>query len=181
MRSAKPRSTHPRSAHRAAVAIAAVLCLASASVAAAPAPASSRACAGGHAGQPELQPLQPLTLVTAAGRFQFQVEYADSDQTREAGLMCRTSLAPDRGMLFDFLLPIPDVGVWMKDTLIPLDIVFIDSSGEVISIVANARPMDETPLRAASAPRAALELAGGRAAEIGLKPGDKVVHQIFQP
>lgn len=145
------------------------------------APAQSAACASGRAGQPELRPLQPLTLVTAKGRFAFQVEYAATDRAREAGLMCRTSLAPDHGMLFDFLLPMPDTAFWMKDTLIPLDIVFIDGAGEVLSIAANARPLDETRLRAEGAPRAALELAGGRAAEIGLKPGDKVVHPIFAP
>ena len=60
-------------------------------------------CASGAAGQPELKPLQPLTLVTSKGRFRFAVEDADDDAKRETGLMCRTRLAPDRGMLFDFL------------------------------------------------------------------------------
>jgi uncharacterized membrane protein (UPF0127 family) len=136
-------------------------------------------CASGKAGQAELRPLQPLTLVTARGRFPFQVELADNDRTREIGLMCRTHLAADRGMLFDFLQPTDDVSFWMRNTLIPLDIVFIGPDGRVVSIAADARPLDETPLPAGGVIRGVLELAGGRAAQIGLKPGDQVLARIF--
>ena len=132
-------------------------------------------------GQAELKPLQPLTLETAKGRFAFKVEDADTNSRREIGLMCRKTLANDRGMLFDFERPTKDVAFWMRNTLIPLDIVYIRPDGRVLSIARNARPLDETPLGAGGAVRGVLELAGGRAAEIGLMPGDRVIHRIFPP
>lgn len=131
------------------------------------------------AGQAELRPLQPLTLVTDKGRFAFKVEDADTDATRETGLMCRRIMAADRGMLFDFRKPTDDVAFWMHNTVIPLDIVFIRPDGRVLSIARNARPLDDTPLPAGGRIRGVLELAGGRAAQIGLMPGDQVVHRIF--
>jgi uncharacterized membrane protein (UPF0127 family) len=156
--------------------IAAVLALASLAGANAAARPVPKACT---AGQRELTPLQPLTLVTEKGRFGFRVEDADTDQKRETGLMCRQGLAPDRGMLFDFRAPTDDVAFWMRNTLIPLDIVFIRPDGRVLSIARNARPLDETPLPAGGQIRGVLEIAGGRAAQIGLMPGDQVVHRIF--
>jgi uncharacterized membrane protein (UPF0127 family) len=142
-------------------------------------PVQSPDCSAGRAGQSELKPLQALTLATGKGRFAFQVENAATYDARETGLMCRTHMAANRGMLFDFLRPTDDVAFWMRNTLIPLDIVFIRPDGTVLSIARNARPLDETPLPAGGQVRAVLELAGGRAAEIGLMPGDKVVHRIF--
>jgi uncharacterized membrane protein (UPF0127 family) len=159
--------------------LAAVLLLVSAGGAAAASPARSPECSRSAAGQAELKPLQPLTLTTGKGRFRFAVEDADDDEKRETGLMCRTRLAPDRGMLFDFRAPTDDVAFWMRNTLIPLDIVFIRPDGRVLSIARNARPLDETPLPAGGQIRGVLEIAGGRAAQIGLMPGDKVVHRIF--
>ena len=82
-------------------------------------------------------------------------------------------------MLFDFRGPTDNVAFWMRNTLIPLDIVYIRPDGRVLSIARNARPLDETPLPAGGQIRAVLELAGGRAAQIGLLPGDKVAHRIF--
>ena len=147
--------------------------------AARPKPVQSPECSSGKAGQAELKPLQPLTLITAKGRYPLQVEYAADDATRDTGLMCRTHLAANRGMLFDFIQPTQGVAFWMKNTLIPLDIVFIDPNGKVISIAADARPLDETPLPAGGVIRGVLEIAGGRAAQIALKPGDQVVNRIF--
>lgn len=129
-------------------------------------------------GQPVLKPLQPLAIVTAKGRAQFEVEYAANNLTREYGLMCRRSLAPGRGMLFDFKAP-QEVAFWMRNTLIPLDIVFIGPDGRVVSIAHNAQPLDETPVPGGGPVRGVLEIAGGRATQIGLMPGDKVVHRIF--
>ena len=80
-------------------------------------------------------------------------------------------------MLFDFKKP-REVYFWMKNTLIPLDIVYIKPDGRVLSI-AHARPMDETPLPSGGPILGVLEIAGGRAEEIGLLPGDRVVHRIF--
>jgi uncharacterized membrane protein (UPF0127 family) len=130
-------------------------------------------------GQPEIKPLQPLTLVTSKGAYRFQVEFADNDRKRSYGLMCRRSLAADRGMLFDFKAPMNDVAFWMRNTLIGLDIVYIRPDGTVLSIARNVRPLDESPVPAGGVTRAVLELRAGRAAEIGLLPGDKVVHRIF--
>ena len=131
-------------------------------------------------GNPELKPLRPLTVSTEKGRFQFLVEVADTDRERELGLMCRRSLAPDRGMLFDFVRERPDAAFWMRNTLIPLDIIYIRKDGVVRSIIRNARPLDETPRPAGGPILGVLELAGGRAAQIGLKPGDKVEFPIFR-
>ncbi|MFN3524113.1 MAG: DUF192 domain-containing protein [Phenylobacterium sp.] len=122
--------------------------------------------------------LEPLEVVTDKGRTRFMVEVVDNDATRARGLMYRTSLAPDRGMLFDFKTP-RDAAFWMRNTYIPLDIVYIKADGRVLSIVRNARPKDETPLPSGGPVLGVLEIPGGRAAEIGLLPGDRVLHRIF--
>lgn len=166
----------PRAVRRTLIA-AAVLLAAAGAAEAAPAK-SNRVCDAGG-GQAELKPLQPLSLTTSRGRFDFKVEDADTPHEREIGMMCRKGLAADRGMLFDFRKPTNNVAFWMRNTLIPLDIVFIRPDGRVLSIARSARPLDETPLPAGGPIRAVLELAGGRAAQIGLLPGDKVAHRIF--
>jgi len=129
-------------------------------------------------GQAEILPLEPLQAITTRGPVKFMVEMADSPREREYGLMCRRSLAADRGMLFDFGKP-QELAFWMRNTLIGLDIVYIRADGTVLSIARNARPLDESPLPSNGAARAVLELAAGRAAQIGLLPGDRIVHRIF--
>lgn len=131
-------------------------------------------------GQPELKPLQPLSIVSKAHTANFLVEMAATPMQREYGLMCRTSLAPDRGMLFDFGQPSDDVAFWMRNTLIGLDIVYIAPNGTILSIARHAKPLDETPIPAGGTIRAVLEIPDGRADQLGLRPGDKVVHRIFQ-
>ena len=131
-------------------------------------------------GNPELKPLRPLTVQTAKGEFRFLVEVADTERERELGLMCRRSLAPDRGMLFDFGRERPDAAFWMRNTLIPLDIIYIRRDGIVRSIIRNARPLDETPRPAGGPILGVLELAGGRAAQIGLQPGDRIDFPVFR-
>jgi len=147
-------------------------------VASTPAAAIPRQDPAACKGQPELKPLQPLQLLTEKGPVRFLVEVADSPTEREYGLMCRKALAPDRGMLFDFGRP-QELAFWMRNTLIGLDIIYIGGDGRVISIVRNARPLDESPLPSGGAARAVLELPAGRAAQIGLLPGDAVRHRIF--
>ena len=98
---------------------------------------------------------------------------------QEYGLMCRKALAPDRGMLFDFGGPTDNVGFWMRNTLIGLDIVYIRPDGTILSIARNAAPLDENPIPAGGTIRAVLEIRAGRAAELGLQPGDKVEQRIF--
>ena len=82
------------------------------------------------------------------------------------------SLAPNRGMIFPYD-PSQEVAFWMKNTLIPLDIIFIRSDGIIVRI-ANAKPLDETPLPSGEPIRLVLEIRGGRAAELGIRPGDLV-------
>jgi uncharacterized protein len=115
---------------------------------AAPASALPRQNPASCKGQPELKPLEPLQVITSRGPQKFMVEIARSPRQREYGLMCRKALAPDRGMLF--LFEQPDVlAFWMRNTLIPLDIIYIGADGRVVSFVRNARPLDETPLPSA--------------------------------
>ncbi|MDB5474670.1 MAG: hypothetical protein JWP49_181 [Phenylobacterium sp.] len=132
-------------------------------------------------GQPVLTPLQPLAIVSAHGVASFKVEMADTETRREFGLMCRRELAADRGMLFDFGGPTPDVAFWMRNTLIGLDLIYIRPDGTILSIARQARPLDENPIPAGGTIRAVLEIASGRAAQLGLQPGDKVRHRIFGP
>ena len=130
-------------------------------------------------GQPEIKPLQPLRIATSRGSAKFMVEFADNDRTREYGLMCRKLVAPDRGMLFDFKRPVDNVAFWMRNTLIPLDIVYIKADGTVLSIARNVPPLNESPVPAGGRIRAVLELASGRAAQLGILPGDRIRHRIF--
>jgi uncharacterized membrane protein (UPF0127 family) len=130
-------------------------------------------------GQAEIKPLEALQLSTGKGIYKFQVEIADNETEREYGLMCRKALAADRGMLF--LFDQADYqAFWMRNTLIPLDIVYIGSDGRVVSIVRNARPLDESPLPSGGKAQFTLELAAGRAEQIGLLPGDKVIHRAIK-
>lgn len=129
--------------------------------------------------QAVLEPLQPLSIVSKAHTAKFMVEMADTPLEREFGLMCRTRLAPDRGMLFDFGQPSDGVAFWMRNTLIGLDIVYIAPNGTILSIARHAKPLDETPIPAGGTIRAVLEIPDGRADQLGLKPGDKIVHRIF--
>lgn len=122
---------------------------------------------------------EPLAIVTAHGARRFTVEIADTDATREHGLMFRKSLAADRGMLFDFGTP-QTVTFWMKNTLIPLDLIFIGKDGRVVTIARNATPMSEALIPSGGPILGVLEVKGGRAAQIGVKPGDEVRERIFQ-
>jgi hypothetical protein len=124
-------------------------------------------------------PVEKLQIVTHDGHVhKFKVEIADNDASRERGLMFRKSLAPDAGMLFDFKVS-QDVQFWMKNTLIPLDMLFIDAHGTVLNVAANATPLSETDIPSAGPVLGVLELKGGRAAELGVKAGDTVRERIF--
>lgn len=122
--------------------------------------------------------LETLEIVTGKGRARFQVEIAATPAEQKRGLMFRETLAPDRGMLFTYAKPQP-AAFWMKNTLIPLDIIYIAPNGRVLSIARNARPHDETPIASGGMILGVLEIAGGRAAQLGVLPGDRVVHRIF--
>lgn len=139
---------------------------------------SAPAVVGGAVGKPPAG-FEVLETVTPSGRTRFFVEIADNDAEREKGLMFRKEVAPDRGMLFDFKTP-REVAFWMKNTLIPLDIIYIRTDGTVLSIARNTTPLSETPIPSGGPVVAVLELAGGRAGQIGLMPGDRIEHRIFK-
>ena len=118
-------------------------------------------------------PVIPLKVTGAKGAHAFDVELARSFAEQEKGLMFRTYLGADEGMLF--LREPPDhASFWMRNTVIPLDIIFIGRDHRILNIAANAVPYDETPLPAAGIAAAVLELNGGRAAQLGIVAGDKV-------
>lgn len=116
---------------------------------------------------------RPLTIDSATGRHAFIVELAKTSAEQARGLMFRTELAPDRGMVFPFAED-RIASFWMKNTVIPLDIIFIRRDGTIESIAANTTPYSLAPVRSGEPVAAVLELAGGRAAELSLKAGDKV-------
>ena len=124
--------------------------------------------------------LDTLEIATSTGQHAFQVEIAANDASRERGLMDRRYMAPDHGMLFEFDRDEP-VAFWMKNTYIPLDMIFIAPSGVVTRIVANAEPLSERVIPSGGPCVAVLELNGGTAAAIELKVGDKVRHPFFKP
>ena len=123
--------------------------------------------------------LEALQIVTAAGTHDFQVEIARDEASRARGLMDRRFMPADHGMLFEFDLDAP-TAFWMKDTYIPLDMIFISRAGVVTNIAANAEPLSERAIPSGPPCMAVLELNGGAAARIGLKIGDKVRHPFFK-
>jgi uncharacterized membrane protein (UPF0127 family) len=116
-----------------------------------------------------------LVLHTATGDYPFTVEVVDTPAGRAEGLMYRQSLAPDAGMLFDFK-ETRETAFWMRNTFIPLDMIFIDAGGVVKTVHVNAKPHDPTSIPSEAPVQFVLEIPGGRSVEIGLKPGDKVEH-----
>jgi len=123
-------------------------------------------------------PTCELTIASATGPHKFQIEIATTPRQMEQGLMFRRNLAPDAGMLFDYGQPMPAM-MWMKNTLIPLDMLFVDAKGRIVNIRERAVPGSLDTIPAAGPVRATIELNGGTAARLGIKPGDKVVHPIF--
>jgi uncharacterized membrane protein (UPF0127 family) len=120
----------------------------------------------------------PMTIESGGKTYPFTVEVASTERQRDIGLMHRPTLAPDRGMLFDFHSE-QDEHFWMRNTFIPLDMFFIRNSGEIIAVFQNAVPHSESPIGHDQRARAVLEVAGGTAARLGIKPGDIVHHAIF--
>jgi uncharacterized membrane protein (UPF0127 family) len=119
-----------------------------------------------------------LVVVTGGREIKFDVELALNDAERSRGLMFREKLGPYDGMLFDFHQEAP-VSFWMKNTLIPLDMVFIAADGTVRHVHANAVPLSTDAIPSQFPVRAVLEINGGSAKLLGIKPGDKVKHPIF--
>ena len=124
-------------------------------------------------------PTAPLTIVTQGGPQRFTVEIATTMPQMEQGLMYRKSLAPDAGMIFDYGAP-SMAAMWMKNTLIPLDMLFVGQDGRITGIHERAVPLSLDTISAPGPTRAVIELNGGTAARLGIRPGDKVLFpQIF--
>ena len=116
-----------------------------------------------------------LTIHSAGGDHTFNIEVVDTAKGRAQGLMYRQELAPDAGMLFDFLAE-QSVSFWMRNTFIPLDMLFITGEGVVKNIHVNARPHDPTGIPSDGPVQFVLEIPGGRSVELGIKAGDTVTH-----
>ncbi len=117
----------------------------------------------------------PLSISTAAGKaHSFTVEVARTEEQQERGLMFRAELAPDAGMIFPMRPPRP-ASFWMRNTIIPLDMIFVRADGTIARIAAQTVPYSLTPVESGEPVAAVLEIAGGRSAELGISEGDKVV------
>lgn len=138
-----------------------------------PGQASGGAAAPAAAVQPARHPVSGLPVIPLQiGSHTFAVEVAKSEPEQQKGLMFRTQMGADEGMIF--LRDPPDLAAfWMRNTVIPLDIIFIGKDRRILNI-AHGVPYDETPLPSAGIAAAVLELNGGRAAALGIKPGDAV-------
>lgn len=122
-------------------------------------------------------PVVPLTIRSGDRTHKFLVEVARTEAEQAKGLMFRTKMGADEGMIFPEDTP-RRPAFWMKNTVIPLDIIFIGPDHRILNIAANAVPYDERPLSAAGPAIGVLELNGGRAAELGIRPGDKVEWKV---
>jgi uncharacterized membrane protein (UPF0127 family) len=136
------------------------------------------AAAQAPAGAPETR-LEPLTITTASGEHAFSVEVMRTETERARGLMYRRFMPADRGMLFDFKVEQP-VMMWMKNTYMPLDMVFISRDGVVVNVAENTEPLSESIIPSNAPTYAVLELNAGVARRIGLKAGDKIGAGLFR-
>jgi hypothetical protein len=125
-------------------------------------------------------PRDSLVLHTADGTERaLDVELAVSREQQAQGLMYRQSLAADAGMLFIYR-PARPVSMWMKNTLIPLDMLFIAEDGEIVKTVERTVPFSLTTISSDGRVRAVLEINGGMINRLGIRPGDRLVHPAFE-
>ncbi len=141
-------------------------------------PNSGEAAAQSTQASPSAHPVSglsvvPLRVIHGDTTFTFRVELARTPQEQAKGLMFRTELGPDEGMVFPFDPP-RGASFWMRNTVISLDLIFVGVDGRISNIAANAIPYDESQLNSAGLAKAVLELRGGRAAELGIAAGDRV-------
>ena len=125
-------------------------------------------------------PLSPnsIEIDTSSGPYSFAIEVMRTPAELEKGLMFRRHMAPDAGMLFDFGAP-QRVSMWMKNTYLPLDMLFIAKDGRVVSVKQNAEPLSERIISSGGEITGVLELNAGTAKRIGVKAGDQVHHPMF--
>jgi len=128
---------------------------------------------------PAALPTTTLEIVTAGGRHRFKVELALTPEQQSQGLMYRRELAADAGMLFDYGAERGGIAMWMKNTFIPLDMLFIRGNGEILNIAERTVPQSLATIPAAGPARAVLEVNGGTVSRLGIRPGDRIVHPLF--
>ena len=122
--------------------------------------------------------VEQLEIVTKSGPRAFLVELATTADEKDSGLMHRSELPDGRGMLFDFSPP-QLVSMWMKDTLIPLDMIFIQADGHILRIAQNTEPLSTMAIPSGGLVKGVLEVIGGTAKKYGIGPGDRVGHRLF--
>jgi uncharacterized membrane protein (UPF0127 family) len=120
-----------------------------------------------------------LTVATARGEHRFRVELARDEAQREMGLQHRPFLAEDAGMLFIFDRP-ETISMWMLNTLIPLDMIFIGSDGRIVNIAERTRAKSLDAIPSAGPAVAVLEVLGGTSSRLGIRPGDRVAHPLLE-
>ncbi|MEM9204753.1 MAG: DUF192 domain-containing protein [Pseudomonadota bacterium] len=120
----------------------------------------------------------PLIVDTGNARHFIAIEVADTPPKRAQGLMNRETMAQDAGMLFDFKND-RVVTMWMKNTILSLDMIFIDKSGSVIRIAEDTVPFSETTISSGQPVRYVLEVNAGVSRKIGLEPGDTISHPVI--
>jgi uncharacterized protein len=123
--------------------------------------------------------LQTLEIASRTGVHAFQVEMAITPEEKEHGLMFRRELPEGQGMLFDFQFD-QNVAFWMKNTYIPLDMLFIRADGRILRIAENTEPLSERNIPSGGPVRAVLEVIGGTAKKLGIAAGDRVGGSIFK-
>ena len=120
-----------------------------------------------------------LTIVSGSGRHQFKIEVAATGDAQARGLMFRRTLAPDAGMLFVYPSTAP-LTMWMKNTYLPLDMLFIDDAGRITHFVERTVPLSTKIVRSNGPARAVLEVNGGTVSRLGIVKGDRVIHPFFE-
>ncbi|MDQ0345842.1 DUF192 domain-containing protein [Ancylobacter vacuolatus] len=122
--------------------------------------------------------VEQLTILTKAGPLGVEIEMAVTPAQRSKGLMYRTELAPNSGMLFDFGVDQP-ISMWMKNTYIPLDMLFIRSDGRIASIATDTVPLSTATISSGVPVKAVLELPAGTVRAKGIAVGDRIEHRLF--
>ncbi|MBE6452638.1 MAG: hypothetical protein E7012_04035 [Alphaproteobacteria bacterium] len=128
--------------------------------------------------EPEPKPTTPLMIKTSNGDIRFMVEVATTPEDLKTGLMYRTNLGFNSGMIFN-IYPVRPMSMWMKNTKIPLDMLFIGPDTSIIMIKENAEPMSEAHIECKEPVRAVIEINAGQVKRHGIKIGDKVTHMIL--
>ncbi len=122
--------------------------------------------------------IQPLEIVTKNGVHVFAVEMATTEEEKQTGLMYRKELPDGKGMLFDFS-PEQQISMWMKNTFISLDMIFIRADGRILRIAENTEPQSTKIISSGGLAKGVLEVIAGTAQKYGIAPGDRVAHPLF--